>query len=251
VLRIRDVYPGSRFLSILDPESRIPDPKSSKRSRGKKLVALPFFVATNITKLKLSLFLNWWRKKFEPLYKELRNFLPKKLSLSSQKYGLGSGIRIKLFRIPDSGVKKAPDTDPKHWIKEAHTLILSSDWIPLPQLTKQNRGNHPFLSLSLLVFFLSLSLQEVEASVADPDPGSDAFLTLYPGSGMGKKSMSGSGMFIHISDSLRTIIWVKNLNSGFRDPESFFYPGTGSGMEKIRIRDKHPGSATLAGACLH
>jgi hypothetical protein len=29
-------------------------------------------------------------------------------------------------------------------------------------------------------------------SVADPDPGSDAFLT--PGSGMGKKSGSGSGI---------------------------------------------------------
>jgi hypothetical protein len=42
------------------------------------------------------------------------NFLPKKLSLSSQKYGFGirdprSGIRKKLFQIPDPGVKKGPD----------------------------------------------------------------------------------------------------------------------------------------------
>ena len=41
-------------------------------------------------------------------------------------------------------------------------------------------------------------------SVADPDPGSVAFLT--PGSGMGKKSGSGSGMNNqdHIFESLET-----------------------------------------------
>ncbi len=64
--------------------------------------------------------------------------------------------------------------------------------------------------------------------------GSGAFLT--PGSGMGKKSRSGSVMNIldHISES--NFFWVKILK--------FFDPG--SGMEKkIWIRDLHPGSATL------
>jgi len=44
-------------------------------------------------------------------------------------------------------------------------------------------------------------------SVADPDPGSGAFLT--PGSGMGKKSRSGSRMNIpeHTAESLETIFW--------------------------------------------
>jgi hypothetical protein len=50
-------------------------------------------------------------------FKELLNFLLKKLSLSSQKYGFGimdPGSEIRdseknLFRIPDPGVKKAPD----------------------------------------------------------------------------------------------------------------------------------------------
>jgi hypothetical protein len=48
------------------------------------------------------------------------------------------------------------------------------------------------------------------------DPGSGAFL--IPGSGMGKKSGSGSGMNNpdHISDSLETIFWVKILNSLMR-----------------------------------
>jgi hypothetical protein len=43
------------------------------------------------------------------------------------------------------------------------------------------------------------------------DPGSGAFLFLTPGSGMGKKSRSRSGMntLEHISESLETIFWVK------------------------------------------
>jgi hypothetical protein len=64
------------------------------------------------------------------------------------------------------------------------------------------------------------------SSVADPDLRSDAFLTR--GSGMGKKSGSGSGMNIpdHISQSLEKIFWVKVL-------------WCGSGMKKIvfGIRD--------------
>jgi hypothetical protein len=51
---------------------------------------------------------------------------------------------------------------------------------------------------------------QVISNVADPDPGSGHLLT--PGSEMGKKSRSGSGMNIpdHISESLGTIFWVKN-----------------------------------------
>jgi hypothetical protein len=49
VLRIRDVYPGSR---IPDPGSRIPDPKTATKERGeKKIFVIPFYVATNFTKL--------------------------------------------------------------------------------------------------------------------------------------------------------------------------------------------------------
>ncbi len=71
------------------------------------------------------------------------------------------------------------------------------------------------------------------------DPGFVAFLT--PGSGMGKKSGSGSGMNNpdHISECLETIFWVKILKffDAIRHPESW--------VEKIRIQDKHSGSATL------
>jgi hypothetical protein len=60
VLRIRDVYPGSRILIFVHPGSQIPDPKTATKERGeKKLVVLSFFVATKITKLNIILILNW------------------------------------------------------------------------------------------------------------------------------------------------------------------------------------------------
>jgi hypothetical protein len=51
----------------------------------------------------------------------------------------------------------------------------------------------------------------------------------------------------HISESLETIFWVKILQfcDADADPGIFLTLDPGSGMGKIRIRDKHPGSATL------
>jgi hypothetical protein len=52
--------PGCLY-RIPDPDfypSRIPDPKTAAKERGeKKLVFIPFFVAINLTKLKIILFL--------------------------------------------------------------------------------------------------------------------------------------------------------------------------------------------------
>jgi hypothetical protein len=53
---------GSGIKKIPDPDfypSRIPDPKAATKEKGEKFVVLPFFVATNITKVKLILFFNW------------------------------------------------------------------------------------------------------------------------------------------------------------------------------------------------
>jgi hypothetical protein len=71
-------------------------------------------------------------------------------------------------------------------------------------------------------------------SDANSDPGSGAILT--PGSGildLGWIEKTGSGINNpdHISESLETL--------------QFFDVDPGSGMEKILIRDKHAGSATL------
>jgi hypothetical protein len=61
---------------------------------------------------------------------------------------------------------------------------------------------------------------------------------------MGKNSGSGSGTnkSDHFSESLEKIFWVKILRFFDADPG---WKKFRSGMEKIRIREKHPGSATL------
>ncbi len=104
--------PGSWFLPIPDPGSRIPEPKTASKERGEKIfVVIPFIVATNFTKLKIILFLKCWRKNLGTIFKES--------SLSSLKYGFrirDPGYGKNLFRIPDPGVKEAliPDADPQH-----------------------------------------------------------------------------------------------------------------------------------------
>ncbi len=112
VLRIRDVYPGSWFLPIPDPKT------ATKERREKKFVVIPIFVATSLTKLIIIVFLNCWRKKFGPIFKELFNFLPKKLL---KNMGLGSEIRDSEKPISDPGSKgqkgtgsRIPGPDPQH-----------------------------------------------------------------------------------------------------------------------------------------
>ncbi len=85
------------------------------------------------------------------------------------------------------------------------------------------------------------------SSVADPDTG--AFLV--PRSGMGKINPEPDPGWIFliiflISENYETIFWVKNSLIRMRDP--------GSGMEKIRIRDKHditPSRKLFAGSGKH
>jgi hypothetical protein len=80
--------------------------------------------------------------------------------------------------------------------------------------------------------------------VAGPDPGSGAFMA--PGSRIGKKSRSGSGMNIsdHISESLETILWVKILKFFDADPGSGSLLTLDPGWKKFGsgIRDKRSGS---------
>ncbi len=65
--------PGSWFYPsrIPDPGSRIPDPKTATKERGeKKLVVIPFYLATNFKIFLIILALKCWRKKFGPIFKE-------------------------------------------------------------------------------------------------------------------------------------------------------------------------------------
>ncbi len=131
VLRIRDFYPGSCFLPIPDPRSRIPDPgsriadpgsriqdpgskNSNKREGWKKIWGHNFLCSHK--------FANYFS--FEVLKKKIWANFQRIIELFTQKivnklskiwvWDPGSGIRDpgsgkNLFRIPDPGVKKAPD----------------------------------------------------------------------------------------------------------------------------------------------
>jgi hypothetical protein len=62
---------------------------------------------------------------FHPrIIKEFKYFNPKKWFLSSRKYDPDCSFRIRILtfypsRIPDPGVKKAPDPDPQHWYRKS------------------------------------------------------------------------------------------------------------------------------------
>jgi hypothetical protein len=63
------------------------------------------------------------KKKIVPIFKELHNFLPKKLSLSSQKYGFGIRDPEKnLFRIPDPRSRGQKGTGSRIRIRNTENL---------------------------------------------------------------------------------------------------------------------------------
>ncbi len=86
---------GSWFLPIPDPGSRI---QKQLQKRGVNKFLSNIFCSHKFHKMYNYFILNCSRKKTEPNFKELGNFLPKKLSLSSQKYEFG---------IPDPGSRSA------------------------------------------------------------------------------------------------------------------------------------------------
>ncbi len=110
VLRIRDIYPRIQiFLSIPDPGSRIPDPKTATKVRGwKNLLPYLFSQPQMSQNWKLIFFWTGEEKHMVQFIKNYRTFY--KLPLSSQKYRFGIwGSRKKPIPDPRSRVKKAPD----------------------------------------------------------------------------------------------------------------------------------------------
>ncbi len=103
VLRIRDVYPGSR---ISDPGSQ----NSNKKEGWKKIFVIPFYLASNVTKLNIILVLKFWRKKFGPIFWRIIELFTQKIVTKLSKIWVRDpGSEKNLFRIPDPGVKMAPD----------------------------------------------------------------------------------------------------------------------------------------------
>jgi hypothetical protein len=83
------------------------------KDRGdKKIVVIPFFWSHKFHKIQKLFIFEMLKKKIWANFQRIIEFLPKKLSLSSQKYGFGirdQGSGKNRFRIPDPGFKKAPD----------------------------------------------------------------------------------------------------------------------------------------------
>jgi hypothetical protein len=113
------------------------------------------------------------------------------------------------------------------------------------------RGTYALQNWLQSIFLVTLGHSEKQCCGSESGIRYRTFLT--SGSGIDKNQDpdpgSGSGMDIpdHISKSLETNFWLKILKillcaSGY-GIWNLFDPG--SGKEKIRIRDKHPGSETL------
>ncbi len=115
MLRIRDVYPGYRILIFTHPGSRISDPGSkNSNERQVKKIPVPFYWSHKCHKIELFYFWNVEEKNLGQFSKNYRTFYPKNCHQALKNMGLGSGNRDpgsgkNLFRIPDPGVKKAPD----------------------------------------------------------------------------------------------------------------------------------------------
>jgi hypothetical protein len=119
VLRIRDVYPGSRILIFTHPGSRIPDPKTVTKEGGEK----NFFVKTFFYSHKFHKIVNYFI--FGSLKKKIWVNFQRFIELFTQKIvknmGLGSGIRKKPIPDPGSRIQgskrhRIPDPDPQHCI---------------------------------------------------------------------------------------------------------------------------------------
>ncbi len=110
VWRIRDVYPGSRILTlpIPDPGSRI---QNSNKKRGeKKICCHNFFCSQKFHKIANYISFDVLKKKiWANFHRIIELFTPKIVNKLSKIWVWDPGSGKNLFRIPDPGVKKAPD----------------------------------------------------------------------------------------------------------------------------------------------
>ncbi len=112
MLRIRDVYPGSRILIFVHPGSRSPDPKTATKERSEKNLLSYLFCSHKNHKIENYINFELVKKK---IWANLQRFIElstQKIVIKLSKYGFS--IRDPGKPIPDPGVKMAPDPDPQH-----------------------------------------------------------------------------------------------------------------------------------------
>ncbi len=130
MLRIRDVYPGSRILIFTHPVSRIPDLGSriqkQQQERGEKKLSCHTFLCSN----KFHKIGNYFS--FEVVKKKIWANFERIIELSTQKivtklskiWSWDPGSGKNLFRIPDPGIKKAPDPGSATLLKTMLSLTI-------------------------------------------------------------------------------------------------------------------------------
>ena len=129
VLWIRDVYPGSRFLlipnpgsRISDPGSRIPDAKIATKERGEKNFCLTFLFSLKCHKIEQYFSFEVLKKKIWANFQRIIELFTKKIVKKLFKiwsWDPGSEIRDPEkthsgSRIQGSKRHRIPDLDPQH-----------------------------------------------------------------------------------------------------------------------------------------
>jgi hypothetical protein len=133
VLRIRDVYPGSRILIFTHPGSRIQ--KQQQKREVKKICWLNFLCSHKFHKIAnyISFFEVQKKKIWANFQRIIELFTQKIVTQLSKIWMWDPGSGKNLFRIPDPGVRKVPDPGsgsatlrgslPQSWIR---ILLISS-----------------------------------------------------------------------------------------------------------------------------
>ncbi len=171
MLRIRDVYPGSRILIFTHPGSRIHKQLPTKERGEKKFLVINFYLVTNFTKCKIVIFLNCCRKNFGPRIIEL--FTQKVVTKLSKIWVWDPGSGINLFRIPDPGVKKAQDPGSATLGKRTATRVQYWSGIKKGRRKKRMLTAWP---TNLQASQAVLGIRDILVRIRIPGSGSDSFL---------------------------------------------------------------------------
>ncbi len=145
VLRILDVYLGSQILIFTHHGSRIPDTKTATKERGeKKICCHIFFCSHKFTKIENYFIFEMLKEKMWANFLRIIELFTRKVVTKLSKIWVwdpGSEIRDpekNLFRIPDLGLKKAPDPGsgsttlelrPERLERGYHCWLLKPRWM--------------------------------------------------------------------------------------------------------------------------
>ncbi len=125
VLRIRDVYPGSRILIFTHPGSRIPDPKTATKERGEKKKFHTFLCDHKFHKNVNYFSFEVLKKKIGSNFQRIKELFTQKFASKFSKIWVrdpGSEIRDPEKTYSGSRIQGSkrhriliPDPDPQHW----------------------------------------------------------------------------------------------------------------------------------------